>query len=400
MEAMPPSPATPSPVLRLPGGIWALGAVSLLMDTSSELVHSLLPVFMATTLGASVVTIGLLEGMAEAAASFAKVFSGTLSDRLGRRKGLVVAGYGLAALTKPLFPLAPAVSWVFAARVLDRIGKGIRGAPRDALVADITTPAQRGAAYGLRQALDSVGACVGPLLAVVLMWWFGGQVRTVLWFAVVPAALAVAVLVVAVREPAGHAAPRRTAALLTWAALGTLPRRYWHIVALGAVFALARFSEAFLVLRASDVGLTATQVPIVMVVMNVVYAGAAYPAGRLSDRMPARTLLTLGLAVLVAADLVLAWARAPLAVVAGTAGWGLHLALTQGLFAKLVAGAATPDTRGTAFGLFHLVTGATLLVASAVAGGLWTTVGPAATFLAGAAVSAVAALSMFTYRRA
>ena len=231
---------------------------------------------------------------------------------------------------------------------------GVGGAPRDALVADITTPAQRGAAYGLRQALDSVGACVGPLLAVVLMWWFGGQVRTVLWFAVVPAALAVAVLVVAVREPAGRAAPRRAAAPLTWAALGALPRRYWHIVALGAVFALARFSEAFLVLRASDVGLTATQVPIVMVVMNVVYAGAAYPAGRLSDRMPARTLLTLGLAVLVAADLVLAWARAPLAVVAGTAGWGLHLALTQGLFAKLVAGAA---------------------------------------------VSAVAALSMFTYRR-
>ncbi len=358
----------PAPVTRLPAGIWALGLVSLLMDTSSELVHSLLPVFMATTLGASVLTIGVLEGVAEATAAFAKVFSGTLSDRLGRRKGLVVAGYGLAALTKPLFPLAPAVSWVFAARFLDRIGKGIRGAPRDALVADLTTPAQRGAAYGLRQALDSVGACVGPLLAVGLMWWFSGQVRAVLWFAVAPAALAVLLLIVAVREPAGHAATRPAAPPLTWAALGTLPRRYWHVVALGAVFALARFSEAFLVLRASDVGLTATQVPVVMVVMNVVYAGTAYPAGRLSDRMPARTLLMLGLAVLVAADLVLARAATPLAVMAGTAGWGLHLALTQGLFSKLVAATATPATRGTAFGLFHLVTGVTLLVASALAG--------------------------------
>lgn len=383
----------------LPSGVWALGAVSLLMDTSSELVHSLLPVFMATTLGASVTTIGLLEGAAEAAASFAKVASGALSDWLGRRKALVVAGYGMAALTKPLFPLASSVSWIFAARFLDRIGKGIRGAPRDALVADITPPAQRGAAYGLRQALDSVGACVGPLLAIGLMWWFAGDVRQVLWFAVPPAALAVALLVTAVHE-AGAPAAAGAPSPLTRAGLTKLTPRYWRVVLLGAVFTLARFSEAFLVLRASDVGLAPTLVPIVMVVMNVAYAGAAYPAGRVADRMPARDLLVLGLGVLAAADLILAWADTPMAVVVGTAGWGLHLALTQGLLAKLVADTATPGARGTAFGLFYLVTGAALLAASTLAGVLWSTFGPTATFLAGAAFSAVAALGLLAYRRA
>ncbi len=382
----------------LPAGIWALGAVSLLMDTSSELVHSLLPVFMASTLGASVTTIGLLEGAAEAAAAFTKVLSGTLSDWLGKRKALVVTGYGLAALTKPLFPLAASVSWVFAARFLDRIGKGIRGAPRDALVADLTPPAQLGAAYGLRQALDSVGACAGPLLAIGLRWWFGGDARQARWFAVLPAVAAVMVLVAAVREPGGPVAPRLSAPL-TRAGLAALTPGYWRVVALGAVFTLARFSEAFLVLRASTVGLTPTLVPIVMVVMNVVYAGAAYPAGRVADRLPARALLIVGLVVLVAADLVLAWADTPAAVLVGTAGWGLHLALTQGLLAKLVADTATPGTRGTAFGLFHLVAGATLLAASSLAGVLWSTFGPAATFLAGAAFSAVAALGLLAYRR-
>ena len=395
-----PQPSFAPPARRLPAGVWVLGLVSLLMDASSELVHSLLPVFMATALGASVATIGLLEGVAEATASFAKVFSGTLSDRLGRRKVLVVTGYGLAALTKPLFPLAPSVSWVFAARFLDRIGKGIRGAPRDALVADITSPAERGAAYGLRQALDSVGACLGPVLAVGLMVWLESDVRQVLWFAVWPAALAVTLLVVAVREPESRATPRRVASPLTWTGLAALPRRYWHVVGLGAVFALARFSEAFLVLRASDVGLAAAQVPVVMIVMNVVYAGTAYPAGRVSDRMPARVLLALGLVVLVAADLALAWARTPALVLAGAAGWGLHMALTQGLFSKLVAETASPETRGTAFGLYHLVSGVTLLAASALAGALWTAFGPAATFFTGAAFSAAAALGVVTYRRA
>lgn len=387
-------PHPTSAATRLPAGIWVLGVVSLLMDTSSELVHSLLPLFMATSLGASVTTIGVLEGIAEATASITKVLSGTLSDRLGRRKGLVVLGYALAALSKPGFPLAPSMAWVFAARFADRVGKGIRGAPRDALVADITPPPLLGAAYGLRQALDSVGACLGPLLAIALMLMFAGQVRLVLWMAVVPAVLAVVLLVVAVREPAGHVAHGGAPAALTRAGIAALPRHFWRVAALGALFTLARFSEAFLVLRASDAGLAAAYVPAVMVVMNAVYAGAAYPAGRLADRLRPRTVLLAGLGVLVVSDLWLAAAHTPAPVMAGAAAWGLHLALTQGLFAKLVAEAATPGTRGTAFGVFNLMSGVTLLAASALAGLLWTHVGPAATFLAGAAFGLLAMIGL------
>ena len=388
-------PATPPAPLRfLPAGVWALGFVSLLMDASSELVHSLLPLFLASTLGASVVTIGVLEGVAEATASCAKMFSGALSDRLGKRKGLVVAGYGLAMLSKPLFPLAASVTWVFTARFLDRIGKGIRGAPRDALVAEITPPAQLGAAYGLRQALDSVGAFVGPLLAVVLMLGFSNDIRTVLWFALVPAVMAVTLLVLAVAEPASPG----TLPPVARVRLAELPRRYWAVVAVGGVFTLARFSEAFLVLRAQDVGLVIAYVPAVLVVMNIAYAATAYPAGRLADRMSPRTLLVLGLLVLVCADLVLATASTPVQVLVGAGCWGLHMALTQGVLAKLVAESAPARALGTAFGVFHLVTGAALLAASLIAGALWSAFGPSAAFLAGGLFSAVAAVGVVTVR--
>jgi MFS family permease len=376
--------------------VWALGFVSLLMDASSELVHSLLPVFLVSTLGASVATIGLLEGLAEAVASVVKVFAGALSDRWGKRKALVVAGYGLAALSKPLFPLAPSVGWIFTARFIDRLGKGIRGAPRDALVADITPPELRGAAYGLRQALDSVGAFIGPLLAVLLMLWFSNDIRSVLWVAALPAGLSVVLLMLAVAEPArpgGGPGPRAPVARVRFRAL---PRRYWYVAAVGAVFTLARFSEAFLVLRAQDVGLAIAYVPAVMIVMNVVYAAAAYPAGLAADRINPRTLLVAGLAVLVCADLLLATAATPLQVFLGTAGWGLHMALTQGLLSKLVAGTASAELRGTAFGLFYLLTGAALLAASLIAGALWSAVGPTATFLAGAVFSTVAAAGLLT----
>ena len=390
-----PAATLHAPLRSLPAGVWVLGFVSLLMDASSELVHSLLPLFLASTLGASVVTIGVLEGVAEAAASCAKVFSGALSDRLGKRKGLVVAGYSLAMLSKPLFPLATSITWVFTARLLDRIGKGIRGAPRDALVAEITPPAQLGAAYGLRQALDSVGAFVGPLMAVALMLAFSNDIRSVLWFAVLPAVMAVTLLVLAVAEPASAVT---ATAPVTRGRLADLPGRYWAVVAVGAVFTLARFSEAFLVLRAQDVGLAIAYVPAVLVVMNVVYAAAAYPAGLFADRVSARTLLVLGLAVLVCADLVLAAASTPLQVLAGAACWGLHMALTQGLLAKLVADTAPPRALGTAFGVFHLVTGAALLAASLVAGALWSALGPSAAFLAGGLFSAVAAVGVLTVR--
>ncbi len=382
---------------RVPSDVWALGFVSLLMDASSELVHSLLPIFMVSVLGASMVTVGLLEGVAEATASIAKIFSGTFSDRWLRRKPLVLLGYGLGALSKPAFPLASSVAWVFAARFVDRIGKGIRGAPRDALVADITPSHLHGAAFGLRQALDSVGAVVGPGLAVALMWWLADDIRSALWFAIVPAFLAVVLLAVAVREPE-TAAHDPHPVPVTLRDIAALPRRYWLVVVVGSVFTLARFSEAFLILRAENVGLPTAQVPLVMVVMSATYALGAYPAGIAADVMGGRALLVWGLAALVAADLTLAVATVPVQVLVGAACWGVHMALTQGLFSKLVADVATDRLRGTAFGVFYLTTGVALLFASVLAGGLWSRVGPAATFYAGAAFAGLAMVGVVTYR--
>jgi MFS family permease len=383
-------------VRSLPAGVWALGFTSLLMDLSSELVHSLLPVYMVTVLGASMVTIGIIEGIAEATASILKVFSGALSDFLGRRKLLTVVGYGLSALTKPLFPLASSIELVFGARFIDRIGKGIRGAPRDALVADITPAPLRGAAYGLRQALDSVGALLGPVAAIALMALYAGDLRAVLWIAVLPAALAVLTLIIAVREPEHERAEARTP--IRFADLRGLDARYWLIVALGAVLTLARFSEAFLVLRAQDLGLAIAWVPAVMIAMNFVYAGAAYPAGIAADHGGRPALLVWGLLALIAADLVLAGATSALQVFAGAGLWGLHMALTQGLLATLVADTAPPQLRGTAFGIFNLVTGVFLLFASVLAGALWSGLGAAATFYAGAVFTAVALIGLALFR--
>jgi MFS family permease len=391
--------ATPAAWRSLPGGIWVLGFGSLFMDISSELIHSLLPVFMVTALGASMVTVGIIEGVAEATAAVVKVFAGALSDFLGKRKFLLVLGYALAALTKPMFPLAGSVAWVFAARFLDRIGKGIRGAPRDALVADIAPMQLRGAAYGLRQALDSAGALIGPLLAVGFMVWLANDIRAVMWVAVVPAFIAVALLMLYVREPARDHAQNRIGTRLALADARRLPLRYWLVVLLGAVFTLARFSEAFLVLRAQDVGLGLAYVPLVMIVMNVLYAAAAYPAGAAADRVRPRALLLIGLAVLIAADVLLALAGSPLLVFAGAALWGLHMAFTQGLLSKLVSDTAPADLRGTGFGIFNLVSGGALLAASVIAGTLWSVVGASATFLAGAVFAAVASIGLVVTMR-
>jgi len=383
---------------KLPKGIWTLGFVSMFMDSSSELVHSLLPIFMATTLGASMVTIGIIEGFAEATAAITKVFSGAISDYFRKRKLLAVIGYGLAAITKPVFPLATSIGWVFGARFVDRIGKGIRGAPRDALVAEIAPEQLRGAAYGLRQALDSVGAFVGPLLAIAFMAWLANDIKAVLWVAVLPAFIAVILLIVGVREPESLA---RSAAHKNPLSLNNAKRlrlRYWLVVGLGAVFTLARFSDAFLILRAQDVGLAIGYVPVIMIVMNVVYSIFAYPAGAAADRISARTLLLVGLGVLVVADIVLAMAASPGVALLGSAFWGLHMALTQGLLSKLVADTAPADLRGTAFGIFNLVSGAALLLASVIAGSLWSMLGASATFIAGATFAALAAMGLFLYR--
>lgn len=386
--------STPDGRVRIPTGVWALGFVSLLMDVSSEMIHALLPVYLVVVLGTSTLAVGFIEGIAEATAAITKVFSGALSDRLGKRKLLAAAGYGMAALTKPVFPLAETLGWLIGARFVDRIGKGIRGAPRDALVADIAPPAMRGAVFGLRQALDTVGAFLGPLLAIGLMWLTADNFRLVFWVAVMPAAAAFLLIVVAVREPPRPPALAPVRSPLSSNELAKLGRAYWWVVAIAAVFTLARFSEAFLILRAQGLGLPLALVPAVLVVMNIVYAVSAYPAGVLSDRMDRGRLLALGLAVLVAADLVLAFAGGLVAVTVGVVLWGLHMGLTQGLLSTLVADTAPAELRGTAFGMFNLVCGAAMLLASVIAGALWDVIGAEATFLAGAGFAVVALLGL------
>jgi MFS family permease len=363
------------------------------------MIHSLLPLFLVSVLGASRLTVGLIEGVAEATALITKVFSGALSDYLGRRKFLTALGYGLAAITKPLFPLAHSVAWVVAARFIDRIGKGIRGAPRDALIGDISPPHLRGACYGLRQSLDTVGAFAGPLLASLLMALTLDSFRTVFWIAVAPAFLALA-LMAFVKEPD---APRRETGArspIRRSELQKLGPAYWRIVTIAAVMTLARFSEAFLVLRAQDIGLAVALVPLTLVVMNVAYAASAYPAGRLSDLMERRFVLAAGLAVLIASDVVLALAGETWQVMAGVTLWGLHMGLTQGLFAALVTDTTPPSLRGTAFGIFNLASGVAMLIASFLAGWLWDVYGPPATFYAGAGFAALALLGLMAQRKA
>jgi MFS family permease len=373
----------------IPRSIWALGFVSLLMDVSSEMIHALLPVYLMTVLGASATMVGAIEGIAEATASVTKVFSGAVSDWFGRRKILVVLGYGLAAFTRPVFALAPTIGWLIGARFVDRLGKGIRGAPRDALLADLAPANLRGASFGLRQSLDTVGAFMGPLLAVALMWITADNFRTVFWVAVVPAFLSVTLLIFAVREPERTRAPRERMPL-HWRELARMERPFWLVILLATVFTLARFSEAFLLLRAQQAGLQLALIPTVLVVMNVAYAAAAYPAGVASDRHGRQRMLVVGMILLIAADLVLAFSSGLWGVGAGVALWGLHMAFTQGLFAAWVADTAPVDLRGTAFGMYNLMTGGALLVASLVAGALWDQAGSQATFVAGGAVAACA----------
>ncbi|MNO77095.1 multidrug resistance protein D [compost metagenome] len=396
MSARPASPAHRQP--QIPGTVWALGFVSLFMDISSELVHSLLPVFLVGSLGVSMLGVGLIEGVAEATALIAKVFSGALSDFLGKRKGLVLFGYALATLSKPLFPLATSAETVFTARFIDRIGKGIRGAPRDALIADVAPESIRGACFGLRQSMDTIGAFAGPLLAIALMLLLNGDLPLVFWFACIPAALATLLIVFFVHEAhpaeagAGFRTPIRRDALRQFSA------DYWWVVVIGALFALARFSEAFLVLRAQQLGLTNAWIPLVMVTMSLLYLVSAYPVGWWSDRMGRGGLLCMGMALLIVADLLLAFADSVPLVLLGVAIWGLHMGFSQGLLATLVADCAPEALKGTAFGVFNLVSGVAMLLASVLAGWLWQSFGASATFLVGAAFAALA-LMLLSSRR-
>ncbi|QZP31706.1 MFS transporter [Pseudomonas sp. DR48] len=385
------SPTTKAERLRIPRTIWALGFVSLFMDLSSELVHSLLPVFLVTTLGASALTVGVIEGVAESTAMLVKIFSGAISDFIGRRKGLLLLGYGLAALSKPLFPLAHSVEVVFTARFLDRIGKGIRGAPRDALVADVSPPEIRGACFGLRQSMDTVGAVLGPAMAILLMLWLA-DLQLVLWFAVIPATVAVALIVAGVKEPTHVASEHKFRSPIHWRVLREFSAGYWWVVIVGGVFTLARFSEAFLVLRAQETGLSVTWIPLVMVVMSIFYTFSAYPAGWLSDRMSRTKLLCVGMGLLVLADLVLAQSSTVITMMLGVALWGLHMGFSQGILASLVADTAPGKLKGTAFGIFNLVSGVCMLIASVLAGGLWQSFGSGSTFFVGAVIAATALL--------
>jgi MFS family permease len=382
---------------QIPSGIWVLGFVSLLMDVSSEMIHSLLPLFMVTILGASTTAVGLIEGLAESLALVVKVFSGTLSDYLGKRKGLAIFGYALGAFTKPLFAVASGVGLVLTARLLDRVGKGVRGAPRDAMVADIAPPQLRGAAFGLRQSLDTVGAFLGPLLAVWLMLLWANDFRAVFWVAVLPGLMAVALLLFGIQEPVHRESALRTTPIRRDNLL-RLGSAYWWVVGIGSVFTLARFSEAFLVLRAQHGGIPIALVPLVMVAMNVIYALSAYPFGKLSDQMSHMRLLALGLLVLIAADLVLATNDHWGVVLLGVGLWGLHLGMTQGLLATMVADTAPADLRGTAYGFFNLSSGLAMLIASVLAGFLWDQFGASFTFYAGAVFCGVTLLGLTLYQ--
>lgn len=392
--------AVASRLKDIPTSIWALGIVSMLMDISSEMIHALLPIYLFTVLGASTLTVGVIEGIAEATAAITKIFSGVLSDWLGRRKELAALGYGLAALTKPIFPLAPDVGWLVVARFIDRVGKGIRGAPRDALVADLAPPELRGASFGLRQSLDTVGAFTGPTIAIGLMWFTANSFTTVFWAAVLPAFLALGLILFAVHEPKRPAGVRVVKSPLSRAEIARLGPAFWQVVAIATAFTLARFSEAFLILKAQAVGLPIALVPGVLVLMNIVYALAAYPVGVLSDQFNRKTILIAGLGLLVLADGVLAFSSTVATAAIGIAMWGLHMGVTQGLLVTLVADTAPHELLGTAYGIFNFTTGIALLAASVLAGGLWEGFGPQATFLAGAFFAIVALTGLLIAARA
>ena len=372
----------------LPRNVWVLGFVSLFMDLSSEIYHALLPAFITIVLGLPATALGAIDGIAEATANFAKLVSGRLSDRSLKRKPWVMAGYGLAALSKPLFPLAASAPAVMVARFADRIGKGIRGSPRDAMVADETPPEIRGRAFGLRQTLDTTGALLAPLAAIGLMAWLASNIRAVFWIAAIPAAISFLLAWLALREPEEHHAPlKRSPFFAGFRQLDPATRR---LLKVGFLFTLARFSEGFLILKGIDIGLSEAMSPLTLAIFNLVYVALAYPAGALSDRMSPKSILMAGMAVLIAGNLVLAQTGSFIGLVVGTALWGAHMALTQGIFARMIADSAPEPLRATSFGAFWFVSGVGGLLASLGAGWLWDREGPSATFVTSAMIAAVA----------
>ena len=387
------STTKPTTAPKIPRSIWMLGLVSLFVDTSSELVHSLLPIFMVSSLGASMTYVGLVVGIAESTALIVKIFSGTLSDYFQKRKLLTIIGYGLAASTKLLFPLANSMGLVLTARFVDRIGKGIRGAPRDAMVGDIAPAEIRGACFGLRQSLDTVGAFFGPLLAIAGMIIFAGNIRTVLWIAVIPALISMIILIFGVEEPKIHYKIDKKPSLQL-KEIYNLSSEYWKLVLIAGIFTLTKFSDAFLILKAQAIGFQVTFVPLIMVIMNIIYAFGAYPAGILSDKVNRKVVLLIGIVLLIIANIILAMADDFFMLVLGIIFWGMHMAFTQGLLATMVTDTTAPEIRGTAYGIFNFVCGIAMLLSSIIAGILWDQLGSSSTFIAGAIGAALACICL------
>ena len=385
---MPATDAAPK-TSRIPRTVWVLGFVSLLMDVSSEMIQTLLPFYLVGVLGASATFVGFVEGLSVAIATVTKLFSGVISDITTRRKPLAVLGYGLGAVSKLIFPLATSTGWIVTAKALDRVGKGIRGTPRDALIADVTPPEIRGASFGLRKSLDTVGGFLGPLAAIGLMLALNNDVLTIYWIAVVPAFLAIALLIFGIREP--EAPPSaRPVKRFRLADVVLLNRAVWLVIIAACLLTAARFSEAFLLLKSQEAGFAPAMIPLTMVIMHAVYGLTAYPVGRLSDRVGRTGLLVLSILVLIAAYGALAVASGIAAFVLGIVLWGLHMGLSQGLLATLIADTAPAEMKGTAFGFFNLMTGLVVLIGNIAAGLIWDAYGSGATFLTGAALSVLA----------
>lgn len=358
------------------------------MDLSSEIYHALLPAFITLILGLPATALGAIDGVAEATASFAKLFSGRLSDRSLKRKQWVMAGYGLAALSKPLFPLATSAPALLAARFADRVGKGVRGSPRDAMIADETPPEIRGRAFGLRQALDTAGALLAPLVAIGLMAWLASDIRAVFWIAVIPAGISFLLAWLALREPETHLGPIKQSPFFH--GFRELDSRTKRLLQVGFLFTLARFSESFLILKGIGIGLSEAMSPLTLAIFNLAYVALAYPAGAMSDRMRPANLLALGMLALIAGNLVLAGTGGFTGLVIGTTLWGAHMALTQGIFSRMIADSAPDHLRATSFGAFWFVTGIGSLLASLGAGWMWDRQGSSATFITSAIVAGVA----------
>jgi len=372
---------------RLSPNIALLGLVSLLTATSSAMVYGLLPVFLVKVLGASIGIVGVMEGLAEASNSAMRLLSGITSDWIGRRKPVVAFGYLLSAANKLVFPMAESVSIVFVARLVDRFGKGVRDAPRDALISDLTPSHIRGSGFGLRTALYTMGFVLGPLAAIGLMVASGDNFRLVFAIAVAPAFAAVGILLFAIGEDPAQSS-REARFRIRLSHLSRLPAAFWWSISVASLLSLARYSPAFLVLKASDVGIDPAFVPLILVFTHTVFSAAAYPFGALADRVDHRLQLALAVAVLLAADLVLAAGGTMVTAFLGASLWGLQMGVSEGLLSASVANAAPDDLRGTAFGIYQLAFGLAAFGASGTAGALWSIGGPPLAFGVSACVAA------------